>query len=505
MMKTYIKSIGYFVIATMLLHSCSDFLELDPKDNLSSETFWKSSKDVQGAVAATYVRYRSTSIGGMGAGNGSFMDHEVFSDNGHSGSGFLALQNVARGGISSAQGGIVFNLWRDAWQGIAYCNYFLDNIDRTKDFLADEDFKRYKGEVLFNRCFFYNELAQFYGDLPLVLTSVSSSDPYKDMPREPKATIVAQLLQDIDEAIAGLPNIPYTDGHAVRGSAIMLKVRILMNNGRFAEAAETAGAYINGPDNVFELADSYDGIFFGKQKDNPEIMFSVQYSSPDDLHQTDQYTGSRMSPYPLADFVNTYEEKSPGVMDPRMGMTIFKQGDPWVQSNDGLFPPPKTASNAEGRTPWTGYAWRKYVDTSLIQARNKISSQHGVLMRYADLLLLYAEAVVTSGTGDRTLALKALNDVRGRVGVEMPPISDADFTVDRVRKERRIELAYEGDRYNDLIRWGIAEEVITNKVYDENGNKCKFNGWVWPVPQGVMDIMAPLWEQNTMDSNKPTW
>src|SRR5690606_5652429 len=181
---------------------------------------------------------------------------------------------------------------------------------------------------------------------------------------------------------------------------------------------------------------------------------------------------------------------------PRMNMTIFKKDDRWVQSNTGLFPAPNTVTNAEGRIPWTGYAWRKYVNPTLIQARNQISDQDNVMMRYADLLLRYAEAVVTSGTGDRTLALKALNDVRGRKGVEMPPVADADFTIEKVRHERRIELAYEGHRYKDLIRWRIADQVIPNKVYAANGSKCKFNGWLWPVPQGIMDIMSPLWSQN---------
>jgi hypothetical protein len=491
-----IKFIGWIFIAAMFFSACNDFLELNPQDKISSETFWKTEKDVQGALAATYVRYRSTSIGGLGAGNGSAMDHDVISDDAHSGSGFLGLQPIATGGISSSQGGYVISLWQDAWQGVAYCNYFLDNIDRAKTFLSDAKYKQYKGEGLFNRCYFYNELAQYYGDLPLVLTSVTASDPYRDMPRESKATVVAQLLKDIDEAIAGLPNIAYTDGHAVKGSAILLKVRILMNNDKYAEAATVAGAYINSADNKFKLADSYEGIFFGQQDKNPEIMFSVQYAGPSDLHQLDQYTGSRMSCYPLADFVNSYEEKSPGVKDPRMKMTIFKKDDPWVQSNTGLFPGPNTVTNAEGRIPWTGYAWRKYVNPTLIQARNQISDQDNVMMRYADLLLRYAEAVVTSGTGDRTLALKALNDVRGRKGVEMPPVSDADFTIEKVRHERRIELAYEGHRYKDLIRWRIADQVIPNKVYAANGSKCKFNGWLWPVPQGIMDIMSPLWSQN---------
>jgi hypothetical protein len=116
-------------------------------------------------------------------------------------------------------------------------------------------------------------------------------------------------------------------------------------------------------------------------------------------------------------------------------------------------------------------------------------------MRYADLLLLYAEAMFESGQGTDLRALKALNDVRARPGVNMPP--QLALTRDNIRNERRVELAYEGIRYNDIIRWGIAETVIPQIIYSAKGDKRKFDGYLWPIPQGQMDIMQGVWKNNT--------
>jgi len=248
-------------------------------------------------------------------------------------------------------------------------------------------------------------------------------------------------------------------------------------------------------------------------------MFSVMYSSPDDMHQFDQYTGSRMSCYPLWDIAQAFEEKSPGVDDPRKHMTLLMVGDPWVMNGSksgtfkykldksgkaytyaaGTFPPYGTSNLlSESSIPKHSLSWKKGVNPALIQARDKISFQHRVLMRYADLLLLYAEAMVESGQGSDPKALKALNDVRGRKGVEMP--AKTTLTREIVRNERRVELAYEGIRLYDLIRWDTLKDVIPVKNVDPNVSnpaKCKWDGTnLWPIPQNVMNIMKGKWSNN---------
>jgi hypothetical protein len=224
-------------------------------------------------------------------------------------------------------------------------------------------------------------------------------------------------------------------------------------------------------------------------------MFSVQYQAPSDYHQLDQYIGSRMSFFPTKELRNAYETNpATGQKDPRLKMTMFELGDPWVMHTSGTFS--KAAGRlSEGGIPYTDLAFKKWIDPTIVAASSStLSDQHIVKMRYAELLLSYAEAMFESGQGGDPRALQALNDVRARPGVQMPP--KAVLTRDEIRNERRVELAFEGLRYNDLIRWKIADQVIPTLTGTTASVKRKFNGWVWPIPQTQMDIMQGVWEQN---------
>lgn len=492
------KSI-YLILVAILFCTCDDFLDKQPLSDLNSATFWKTESDVKAALAATYSTYRTDVYGSRPGSNGVSFAIDCLSDDAVSRSGYFNIQGIMHGGISPTTTGAIPDTWRFCYEGISNCNYFLENIDKASSILTPANYNKYKGEALFNRCYYYNELVQRYGDVPLILKFLTINDDVRSLVRTPKLDVVTQILQDIDVAIAGLPNVAYTDGHAVRGSAIMLKVRILLNNAEanrdlYAQAAATAYTLIGDPANPFRLHNNYPGIFFGEQKGNKEIMFSVQYQSPGDLHQLDQYIGNRMSFYPTTQLRQAYET-SPKE-DPRLRMTIFLPGDPWVmgKSAGGKFPATAGGGGAESGVPPTIMAFKKWINPALNtdQARGTVSDQHIVKMRYAELLLSYAEAMFESGQGNDPKALKALNDVRARTGVAMP----AKLVLDRatIRNERRVELAFEGLRFNDLIRWRTAEAVIP--TIPGNNQVRKFDGYLWPIPQNEMNIMAGVWQNN---------
>lgn len=496
-MKTH-STLKYILPVFFVLSACSDLLDKEPLTQLSSDAFWKTEQDVQAALTATYSTYRTNIFGSGRAANGVAFDMEALSDNAIITSSFGGYMGIMQGGINPSTGGAINQFWSDCYNGIAKCNYFLDNIENARGILTEANYAKYRGEALFNRCYFYNELVQLYGAVPLILQSqgIENTGEFRNMPRVPKADVVARLLADIDEAIAGLPQVAYTDGHAVKGSAIMLKVRILMNNGRNAEAADVAWSLIGASNNPFRLYSNFPGIFFREQKNNPEIMFSVQYQAPSDYHQLDQYVSSRMSCFPTPQLRDSYEVKdaTTGERDPRLRMTMFLDGDPWINNTKtGTFT--QNGSVAEGTIPFTKMAFKKWIDPTLRTANSSnLSDQHIVKMRYADLLLLYAEAMFESGQGADPRALKALNDVRARPGVQMP--AKVELTRDIIRNERRVELAYEGLRFNDIIRWGIAETVIPQIQYTATGNKRKFDGYLWPIPQSQMDVMQGVWQNN---------
>ena len=487
MKKNILKSICIIALTGTFI-SCNDFLDKQPLDELSSTTFWKTTKDADNALTAVYASFRNSTFSAVPA-SGPCTELEYLSDNAVvRGTGGAPL-NIQQGGINSTTGGVLNDMWTYSYKGISAANYFLDNFDKVKDLYSEADFNKLKAEALFIRTFFYNELVVHYGDVPLMLQGAEVGSGYDRMPRTPRAEVVKQMLEDIDFAIKWLPNIAYTDGHAVQGSAVVLKCRILLNDQRYSDVAKLAGDYIHDPNNPFDLADDYAGIFFGKQENNPEIMFSIQFKAPDDFHALDQMVGSRMTIFPSFNLRASYEPN-----DPRIKMTMYEIGDPWPNNNkSGKFE--EDGNKAEGLIPFTQLAFKKYVNPNVeVPKASTLSDQHIVKMRYADLLLMYAEAMFESGQGNDPLALKALNDVRQRPGVNMPV--KPQLTREIIRNERRVELAYEGIRYYDIIRWDIAKDVIPTVQYDESGRRRKFDGNLWPIPQSQMDIMGDVWEQN---------
>lgn len=474
------------LMMVVLAASCKKELDKDPLSNPNEENYWRTEGEANKALVACYAKLKEPIISNGKNQSGNSLYWEALSDNASNTSNYESFDVVMRGDHNSATTGIVSKTFTFCFQGIAFCNYFLANVGRVPN-LAEATNKKMKGEALFLRAWYYNELTQLYGDLPIILQPATPGSDYLNTPRSPKADVVTQILEDLDYAIANLPQVAYVDGRAVKGSAIALKTRVLLNNERFGEAATAAWSLIGDAANPFQLASDYSGIFFGNQANNREIMFSVQFRAPDDYHSLDQIIGGRMSIFPTVELRNTYEPN-----DPRRKMTIFEANDPWAYNPAGF---KQTGSTAEGQIPYTGMAIKKWINPSINNASGAtLSDQHMVKIRYADLLLMYAEAMFESGQGGDSRALKALNGVRGRPGVNMPP--KLILTREIIRNERRIELAFEGLRYNDLIRWKIAAQVIPQVPYDAKGTKRKFKSYLFPIPLGQMDIMRNVWTQN---------
>jgi starch-binding outer membrane protein, SusD/RagB family len=167
-MKKNIQSL-YIIIVVAVFSACSDLLDKEPLTQLSSNTFWKTEQDAQAALTATYSAYRTNIFGSGRGANGVSFDIEALSDNAIITSSFASYQNIMQGGISPSTGGAINQFWSDCYNGIAKCNYFLYNIDLAKDLMTEANYTKYKSEALFNRAYFYNELIQLYGDVPLTI------------------------------------------------------------------------------------------------------------------------------------------------------------------------------------------------------------------------------------------------------------------------------------------------------------------------------------------------
>ncbi len=502
-MKKYISILAFAAVVTVVT-GCEDFLERHPLDELSSQTFWKNEKDADMALAGVYARLLNNTY------DINRIDWDAISDDFYLFGTYGRVDNIAKGLIEPTTGGIVSTIYADSYRGVTACSIFLDNIDRAT--LPEEKKNIYRGEALFLRSLFYFTLTEIYGGVPYYPNSVTLENAF--VAQTPKDQVVAHILADLNTAIGLLPESAYK-GHAVKGSALALKAKVLMHNERWAEAAEAAKQVIDSQ--KFSLSSNFKNLFLtAGQDNNPEIIFSARYLNPDRyaaegadmkygaaaaLNATtllmDEFECIDGLPITESDLYNPddiFESR-----DPRLAMTIRHASEPISNPANGL------VHNNSLTGLHTPYLVRKYVDpTHLPYSYATRSDQDFILLRYAEVLLIYAESKNEDSGPDQSV-YDAVNEVRARPGVNMPPLPadlDKEGMRERIRHERRVELAGEGLRYLDIKRWKTAEVVIPT-IVDPGGVARTFNPakhYVFPFPQSEVDVNTNL-EQNPFYDN----
>jgi hypothetical protein len=404
--------------------------------------------------------------------------------------------------ILPTSGGLISSIYSNCYAGISSCNFFLDNAERTP--LSEETLNRYKGEVCFLRALFYATLVEHYGGVPLYTKSVTIDEA--KVKQSSKAEVLQQVYTDLDFAIAHLPDAAYSDGHAVKGSAQALKARVLLYNQQWQEAADLTNQIIQS--GKFSLFDNYRTLFLASgQSGNPEIIFSARYLSPDVTSDLDIRWAWHGMVNPRQELVDAYEctdglpiSASPLYdpsnwrlnRDPRLLLTIKGFDDTAINSAG------QEVSFAYNAISGTGYEPVKYCNWDVLPIDYSTKSeQDWILIRYADVLLMYAEAR-NEVSGPDASVYSALNEVRARV--DMPPVPEGltkDALRERIRQERRIEFALEGLRWSDILRWKTAEQIIPTLV-DPGGVQRAFDPnkhYLLPFPQSEIDVNENL-EQN---------
>ncbi|MBX3257795.1 MAG: RagB/SusD family nutrient uptake outer membrane protein [Chitinophagaceae bacterium] len=480
------------IIAIALLVSFTackkSFLDRNPLDQISSGTFWQTEDDVKMALAGCYRQLQS-----------DFLSYrrvwlDCLSDNAFAEWGYFNMPAMTIGVTSPTSGGAVNMAYYTPYRGIANCNYFLENVDKVP--IEADKIAVYKGEVRFLRAMMYFDLVDFFGDVILYRETPESADAAK-IAKSSKAEVLAFIHEDIDAAIGSLPEVAYA-GHAVKGSATAFKSRVLLYEQKWPEAASYALQTIQS--GKFSIADNYLGIFLtATQGGNPEIIFSTQYLGPTNPTAFTESMDVQIGWYgcinPYQDLVDEFEctdglsiSESP-LYNPT---TPFANRDPRLVLNmrrvaEEAWPEPQHPGQ-------TGYVMRKYADFSHapFSYAKTDSDQDMVSIRYADVLLMYAEAK-NEDTGPDAGIYDALDEIRSRPGVNMPPVDRAKYNTKEklrefIRHERRVELALEGHRYFDIKRWGIAHTKLPT-IVNPGGVHLVFEQkhYKFPFPQAELD------------------
>ncbi|HTI11008.1 MAG TPA: RagB/SusD family nutrient uptake outer membrane protein [Puia sp.] len=502
----------FFIFLLAAATSCTkSYLNTKPSDQLSDATFWQTDADALAGITAIYDQMQHNYQ------IYAFMpETDGITPNGWIWSGYKnGYAAIAEGNLLPTTATPVSDKWGQLYNGIYKSNLAISKIPGIN---MDATLKtRLLAEAGFLRALFYYNLVDFYGGVPLVREILQLGAPLPG--RNTKQEVLAYVTSECDRVAKDLP-VSYgaSDiGRATRGAAFTLKARAYLLNNQFQEAADAAKQVMDL--GQYQLYADYAGMFTNvAAENNKEVIFDVQYAAPglgegsplDGLMAPlSSYSKGWDQIFPTQDLVDAYEmtnglpitDPTSGYdpahpydnRDPRMDYTLVRPGATWRNI------PYSSLQIGTSASSYTGYLPRKHVLT--VDGFNWGDSPlNFIVFRYADVLLMYAEAKNEAGGPDATV-YDALNQIRARVGVGMPPITQGktqDELRQIIRHERRVEMAFEGTYYSDIRRWGIAKQLMDGKVIRNIAGQ-QLDVWhftdalyLWPIPQSEMDLNSKL-------------
>lgn len=492
-LKYIILTLGTLLGSTFF-SSCNDYLERYPLDQPSDVTFWSTESELKMAINAVY---RSLYFTDRNVIHMPFQFLFDFSTDISWDRNLNVWQLLGQGQVTAVEGTLIFGAWNNAYANIGHCNRLLAYMDRAQATTDPEVYANIEAEARFFRAYWYQWLISLYGDVPFVTEPINPQEAA--LPRTNKNEIYQFILSELDAAAQVLPvTYPAAErGRITKGAALALKARAALYENDWETAAAASKAVIDL--NTYSLYPDYEELFTYEGENSAEEIFTIRFSRTNQMtHETPIHTRGRMAggyvtKIPTQQLVDAYEcidglriDQSPLYdptkpfenRDPRLAATIVYPGSVFLGYQFETHPdslniwdynqtPARRVSNQEVTNPYatfSGYMYKKYVGSDTREFRQQ-SELNIMLIRYAEILLSYAEAHIELGQIDNTV-YDAINQVRTRAG--MPEITtgkSADELRKIVRHERKIEFVFEGQRFFDIRRWKIAEHIMPGPLY----------------------------------------
>ncbi len=480
------KKIILLSLLVVAFYSCDDYVELVPEDKQTSESYFASPDDYQNALVGVYDMLGTTYL--------TQILGEIASDNslcgGENATDVLDWQQIDDM-THNADNGQLRQIFGWMYGGIARANFIIGNQDKL-DFEGKDQII---AEARFLRTYFYFELVKYFGAVPYYGDQILTSEDIGSLDRMPVEELYGNLENDLLNAIENLPWQQAIDGKATKGAALSLLGKIYLFQNKFQQAASTLDQVIQSGN--YDLIPNYKDIFTLANENNIESVFEIQYSGAETGASFEcfacvegnvavgfmgpRFTGGDYSPYkngfsfnvPTPEFYNTFagndERRNVAIFD----INAFVADHPDVTFTEGY--------------EHTGYFNGKYIpyDEAVLPDPNINHSNNYRAIRFADVLLMAAEAYNRGGLGDAT-ARQYVNRVRERVGLQ-DVTSSGDALTQDIWKERRLELAGEGHRFFDQVRTGQTSS-IPGFVPGKNE--------LFPIPRVEIELAGNRWEQN---------
>ncbi len=500
-MKTIYKNLSILIVLLVMATGCNnDWLELELKGSMpfaseSLDTDQKVFEVLCGAYDMLQTKYYSgwssyymlanLASGDATPAGGGFSDRPEYWEFYHY---EITAQNPA-----------IEQFWRRNYYGIYRANIVINEIDLQTDAV-----KQYQAEAKFLRAYFYFELVRTFGNIAFYTENLSPSE-YRPTNTD-KAIVYEQIEKDLTEAIALLPKKSQQSAADItrisKGAAQALLGKVYLYQNKFDDAANMLGEVVNSGE--YDLVAEYDSIFKRSEEFGIESVFEIPYASY--IHGDFWGNGRESEGNIEVQLAGPRETAIPGLYNAGWGFDMIDSSlvDAWDQAGDpvrkygtGFGPelykdllnvdPSKDLNNNgfpddKEKEGWTGWYQKKrapyigYNDPgqSPMEATYENNER---MIRFADVLLMYAEALNRKSSPDDTKALEAVNRVRARVGLSALSLS-GNALFDAIKLERRLELAMEGGhRFWDLVRWGDAPSVLGSQGFVEGKHE------VWPIPE----------------------
>ena len=478
--------------------SCEKDLMLEPENNITQTSFYTTELQIQQAVTGVYsAMINSSSRGGFDL-NFYMLASEVRSNN------YTAIsQNGARDyyAINRFQDNSSTDeldiLWEDAYQMITYANVILERIDAVP-FADNATKEQYRAETKFLRAYAYFELMRAFGKVPLVDHSVSPEEAAK-IPRTDLATLYSFITSEIEASVAGLKDtyttankgrVTKTAAHALLGRIYLTGYGYPLNNSSYLAKAKTHLAAVIAVEGQYVTFATNYADLFKTANDNKYHIFEIQHVSGG-LSQG-SFLPSYVSPgFGTADPL--YNAQTSLFSSSELGVSTslinsYEAGD--LRKAATL----KTSFIATNGQPDNANYFIKFREGGLTISNKYDWPMNFPIIRYADVLLMYAE--VLNYEGSTSLAVPYLNRIRQRAGLAALSITltSAQFTT-ALRRERRSEFAGEGVYWHDLVRWNIAVDVINQAAAALNYNfTITTNDYLYQIPLAQVQVAG--YEQN---------
>jgi len=511
--------------AMVSMNSCVD-LETAPKNKFTDNNYWTSQSKAEAVLNTAY---------GQMFGSGYYFNNEILSDNAYNGRAGEQEFKIVMGSADATNGRFT-NEWGDCYKGIKTCNLFLENVDKVVEMDA-ATISRLKAEARFIRAFLYFRLTNWYGAVPLFDKSITVDESQTIM-QTPEADVKKWIHDELTEIVADLPTNKtqkaVDKGRITKGAAIALNARVYLYDNDWAncqlECEKLIGTTVNG---TYAKEEKYADIFLPTKEYGSEVILDMGYVNTyrtwDNMRDLAPLTaGARLSNIaPTQELVSSYRmldgsawEDGDGYegRDLRMDATIVRDGSTW-KAQDGSSIIISTSNKSTTIDGWkgtdgknesvTGYYYRKNYDATSTAGAFQ-AGLNLILIRYADVLLMYAESMNEQGKMNANIWNSTIKPIRERAGFNasfcaFPTASKESLRAD-IRQERRCELALEGLRVFDLRRWMKLDNISNNIVvgvlhgdkFADNGTKLislnpvDFTKYYFAIPQGELDINKNL-------------